>query len=77
MIEIEYDENGKIIYGVEFPFGSLTGKGIIDGQEVNCIDPKFMFQFITWYEPRDKDLHDVHAFSEKYGFELPGRHLPD
>jgi hypothetical protein len=37
----------------------LTGTGIIDGQEVNCIAPDFMFQFKTWYEPKEKDLHDL------------------
>ncbi len=67
----EYDKNGKVIYGIEFPFGSLSGTGIINGQEVNCIDPTFMFHFITCYEPREKDLQDVRALSDKYGFELP------
>ena len=67
----EYDENGKNIYGVEYPFGSLTGTGIINGQEVNCTNPKFMFQFKTWYEPKEKDLHDLRVLSEKFGFELP------
>jgi lincosamide nucleotidyltransferase A/C/D/E len=67
----EYDRNGKNIYGIEYPFGSLTGKGTIDGQEVNCIDPKFMFQFKTGYEPKEKDIVDVRALSEKFDFELP------
>ena len=70
----EYDENGKNIYGVEYPFGSLTGTGLIDGQEVNCINPKFMFRFKTGYEPKEKDLHDVRALSEHFGFELPIRY---
>ena len=67
----EYDENGNNVYGIEYPFGSLTGTGLIDGQEVNCIDPKFQFQFKTGYEPREIDLLDVRALSEKFGFELP------
>jgi lincosamide nucleotidyltransferase A/C/D/E len=70
----EYDDNGRNIYGVEYPFGSLTRTGTIDGQEVNCIDPKFMFQFKTWYEPKEKDIQDVRALSEKFGFELPSRY---
>ena len=73
----EYDESGKIIYGIEFPFGSLTGTGIIDGQEVNCIDPKYMVQFITLYEPRDKDKQDVHSLSRKFGFMLPSRYAKE
>jgi lincosamide nucleotidyltransferase A/C/D/E len=67
----EYDENGKNTYGIEYPFGSLTGTGKINGQEVNCIAPDFMYQFKTWYEPKEKDLHDLHALSEKFGFLLP------
>ena len=67
----EYDESGKIIYGIEFPFGSLTGTGIIDGQNVNCIDPDYMFQFITLYEPKDKDIQDLHSLIKKFGFILP------
>jgi lincosamide nucleotidyltransferase A/C/D/E len=70
----EYDENGKNIYGIEYPFGSLTGVGIIDGQKVNCINPKFMLQFKTGYEPKEKDLQDVRALSERFGFELPSRY---
>ena len=67
----EYDKSGKIIYGIEFPLGSLTGTGIIDGQEVNCIDPEYMLQFITMYEPRDKDIQDVHSLSKKFGYMPP------
>ena len=67
----EYDESGKIIYGIEFPFGSLTGTGVIEGQEVNCVEPEFMLQFITWYEPREKDIHDMRALCVKFDFELP------
>lgn len=50
----EYDDNGKNIYGVAYPHGSLTGKGKINGQEVNCIDPKWMYTFKTAYEPKEK-----------------------
>jgi len=70
----EYGENGKIIYGIPYPFGSLTGTGRIGGQEVNCINPKFMFQFKTGYEPEEKDLYDVRALSGKFGFTLPNRY---
>gem|GEM_PF-513353 len=70
----EYDENGKNIYGIQYPFGSLTGTGQISGQEVNCIDPKFMFQFKTGYEPKEKDLQDVRALSNEFGFELPEKY---
>ncbi len=71
----EYDENGNNIYGVKYPFGSLTGKGIIDGKEVNCIAPEFMLKFKTWYEPKEKDIHDVQALCEKFGFTLPDKYM--
>ena len=70
----EYDDAGKNIYGIEYPFGSLTGTGLIGGQEVNCTNPAFMFQFKTWYEPKEKDIHDVRALSDKFGFDLPDRY---
>lgn len=70
----EFDENGNHIYGIEYPFGSLSGTGVIDGREVKCIPPKFMFQFKTGYEPREVDLHDVRALSAKFGFKLPSRY---
>ncbi len=66
-----YDDDGKNIYGIEYPYGSLTGKGTLNGQEVNCIDPQWMFKFKTAYEPKEKDLRDVQALADKFGFELP------
>ena len=64
----EYDDVGKNIYGIEYPFGSLTGTGIISGQEVNCINPSFMFRFKSGYEPKEKDLHDLRVLNDKFGF---------
>lgn len=67
----EYDDDGKNTYGIEYPYGSLTGSGTINGQEVNCIAPQWMFKFKTAYEPKAKDLKDVQALAKKYNFELP------
>ena len=69
----EYDQDGNNTYGIEYPYGSLTGTGTINRQEVNCIDPTFMLQFKTGYEPKEKDLMDIRALCEKYGFEYPFR----
>ena len=71
----EYDDNGKNIYGIEYPFGSLTGKGVVDGQEVNCIAPEWMFKFKTSYEPKEKDIQDVQALSKTFGFILPDTYM--
>ena len=70
----EYDKQGNNCYGVAYPFGSLTGTGIINGQEVNCIAAQFMLQFKTGYEPTEKDLLDIRALCEKFNFELPNRY---
>jgi len=70
----EYDENGKNVYGIAYPFGSLTGTGLINGQEVKCVDQKFMFEFKTGYAPKVKDLQDVRALSNRFGFKLPSRY---
>jgi lincosamide nucleotidyltransferase A/C/D/E len=34
------DENGRLVEGVEYPEGSLTGIGLIGVYDVRCIDPK-------------------------------------
>lgn len=70
----EFDDAGKNIYGIEYPKESLTGKGTIDGQEVKCISPEWMFKFKTSYEPKQKDLQDVNALAKKYGFSVPASH---
>lgn len=33
-----------------------------------------MFRFKTAYTPEDKDLEDVRALGERYGFEVPATH---
>jgi len=71
----EYNEVGKNVYGIEYPYGSLTGKGIINGQEVHCISPEWMFRFKTAYAPKDKDKKDVNALAHKFGYPVPVSHL--
>jgi lincosamide nucleotidyltransferase A/C/D/E len=70
----EYDEYGRNIYGIEYPYGSLTGTGIINSREVECISPEWMLTFKTAYTPKDKDRKDVQALAEKYGFIVPATH---
>jgi lincosamide nucleotidyltransferase A/C/D/E len=70
----EYDERGNNIYGIEYPFGALTGTGVIDGQEVSCISAEWMFRFKTAYQPQEKDLRDVQALAERYGYIVPDTH---
>lgn len=74
----EYNKQGKNTYGIPHPFGSLNGKGKINGQLVNCIDPEWMFEFKLWAdeipcEPRQKDIIDVQSLSKK--FKLPKNYI--
>ncbi|MFI6452559.1 nucleotidyltransferase domain-containing protein [Streptosporangium amethystogenes] len=67
----EFDEQGELVYGVEYPKDSLTGSAVLGGVTVRCIAPEWMFRFKTSYPPAQKDRADVRALHEKYGFEIP------
>ena len=54
-----YDESGKNVYGIEYPFGSLTGTGELDSIKVPCVAPEWMFRFKTACAPTAKDNADV------------------
>ncbi len=66
-----FDANGNNIYGVAYPFESLTGTGIIDGYRVNCISPEWMVKFHSGYELDENDYHDVKALCDRFGIPLP------
>lgn len=67
----EFDDQNKNIYGIEYPYESLSGHGFIDGHEVECISPEWMFKFKSGYSPKEKDIKDVQALSDKFGYDLP------
>ena len=76
----EYNDHGENVYGVPYPFGSLTGEGKIENQSVNCVSPKWMFKFKLWandtsYKPREKDIIDAQELSEKFGYKLPEKYM--
>jgi lincosamide nucleotidyltransferase A/C/D/E len=71
-----YDESGKNVYGIEYPFGSLTGTGELDSIEVSCVAPEWMFRFKTAYAPTAKDNADVAVLAEHFGFPIPDTHQP-
>lgn len=76
----EYNERGKNVYGVPYPFGSLTRKGKIENQSVNCVSSEWMFKFKLWandtsYKPREKDIIDAQELSEKFGYKLPEKYM--
>jgi lincosamide nucleotidyltransferase A/C/D/E len=66
-----FDENGRVLEGIEFPDGSLAGIGTIDGHAVRCISPEFLVKFHSGYELKEKDFQDVAALCEKFGIEYP------
>ncbi|MDC0712934.1 hypothetical protein POL68_31015 [Stigmatella sp. ncwal1] len=72
----EYDAEGRNIYGIAYPFGSLTGQGVLDGQTVDCVNASSIFVFKTAYPPTEKDLRDVHALAARFGFPIPASHRP-
>lgn len=41
------DERGNVVERVMYPPGSLSGKGVILAQQVKCIAPEHMAQFIA------------------------------
>src|SRR5215472_3568753 len=54
-----FDEDGKLIFGVEYPFDSLTGSGSIEGYPVKCISVEWMVKFHCGYEQDEDDYRDV------------------
>ena len=69
-----YDASGKNVYGIEYPFGSLTGSGEIDGVKVSCVAPEWMLRFKTAYEPTAKHIADVTALAQRFGLAIPDTH---
>ena len=70
----EFDGDGKHIYGTEYPRESLSGHSTLGGIAINCIPPEWMFRFKTGYAPAEKDIIDIHALADKYGYEIPATH---
>jgi lincosamide nucleotidyltransferase A/C/D/E len=70
----EFDDTGNHIYGVEYPRESLTGRATLGDLEIHCIAPEWMYRFKTAYNPAPKDIVDIHALAEKYGYDIPTTH---
>jgi lincosamide nucleotidyltransferase A/C/D/E len=70
----EYGPNRENSWGVEYPWGSLSGLGRIGGREVECIAAEWMFEFKTAYAPAEKDLTDVERLASRFGLVVPPTH---
>ena len=66
-----FDANHKLIFGVPYPWESLTGAGSIHGYPVQCISPEWMVKFHTGYRLDENDYRDVKALCARFGLEIP------
>ena len=66
-----FDDQGRVVEGIEYSDGSLGGIGKIDGCTVRCIAPEHLIAFHTRHKPKDKDYKDVAALCEKFGIDYP------
>jgi lincosamide nucleotidyltransferase A/C/D/E len=66
-----FDEKHNLIFGVPYPFDSLTGTGLIHGYPVKCISPEWMVKFHTGYKLDENDYRDVKALCQRFGIEIP------
>ena len=69
-----FDAEGNTIYGVAYPYASLSGTGSIDGFPVKCISPAWMVKFHTGYELDKGDYHDVKLLCQRFGIALPAEY---
>ena len=69
-----FDAAGNCIFGIPYPFDSLTGTGSINGHTVKCIAPNWMVKFHTGYQFDEDDFQDVKALCEHFGIALPSEY---
>ena len=69
-----FDSEGKNIYGVAYPFDSLSGAGAISGYRVQCISPEWLVKFHTGYALDENDYHDVRNLCRRYGIDMPAEY---
>lgn len=66
-----FDSAGNHVYGVAYPYDSLSGTGSINGHPVKCIPPEWMVKFHTGYPLDADDYHDVRLLCQRFGIEMP------
>lgn len=66
-----FDAAGNHVYGVAYPFDSLTGTGSVQGYPVKCISPEWMVKFHAGYPLDENDYHDVKALCQRFGIKMP------
>lgn len=66
-----FDEQGNHVFGVAYSAESLTGTGLINDYQVDCIPPDWMVKFHSGYELDYNDYLDVSALCERFDIALP------
>lgn len=66
-----FDSAGNHIYGIAYPFDSLTGTGSVNGHPVKCISPECMVKFHTGYKFDNNDYCDVKALCQRFNIKIP------
>jgi lincosamide nucleotidyltransferase A/C/D/E len=66
-----FDSTGNHVYGIEYPYDSLTGDGAVNEYPVRCISPEWMVRFHTGYAFDENDYRDVKALCEHFGIAMP------
>jgi lincosamide nucleotidyltransferase A/C/D/E len=69
-----FDSAGNHVYGVAYPFDSLTGTGSVNGHPVKCISPEWMVKFHTGYQLDENDYRDVQALCLRFGIKIPAEY---
>jgi lincosamide nucleotidyltransferase A/C/D/E len=66
-----FDSMDKHVYGIEYPYDSLSGYGKVNEYPVRCISPEWMVRFHTGYAFDENDYCDVKALCEHFDIPLP------
>jgi len=66
-----FDDFGNNIWGIEYKISDFGGIGIINGQNVECINPVSLVKFHTGYKVDEDDFHDVSLLCAKFEIPIP------
>lgn len=66
-----FDSEGRLVFGIAYPYDSLSGSGVIHGYPVKCISPEWLVKFHTGYKLDENDYHDVKNLCQRFHIEMP------
>lgn len=74
---IDLDADGNGLYGnlgPASPARAFTGRGVISGRDVRCVEVLTLIDFHTGYDHDANDAADVTALCMRFGQPLPEQH---